>query len=111
LITSLALIAGCSNLDLDPQPALIHARFDPDARVIPMPTDVLRDAALGRLELPNDTAEEKAKLQQAAWMAFTSSMGGDIGLDKAAKALGMTRAQLEGFAINMLEATVYKLTK
>ena len=65
LITSLALIAGCSNLDLDPQPALIHARFDPDARVIPMPTDVLRDAALGRLELPNDTAEEKAKLTAA----------------------------------------------
>ena len=56
---------GCSNLELDPAPSLIHARFDPDARVIPMPTDVLRDRAVGRLDLPNDTPEEIAALTAA----------------------------------------------
>ena len=56
---------GCSDLGLDPAPALIHARFDPDASVIPMPTDVLRDPEIGRLDLPNDTVEELAKLNAA----------------------------------------------
>ncbi len=56
------VFAGCTTLELDPAPKIIHARFDPDASVIPMPTDVLRDAAAGRLNLPNDTAKERAKL-------------------------------------------------
>ncbi|HEX5061281.1 MAG TPA: hypothetical protein VFV99_18065 [Kofleriaceae bacterium] len=55
-------LAGCTTLELDPAPKIIHARFDPDASVIPMPTDVLRDAAAGRLNLPNDTEKERAKL-------------------------------------------------
>ena len=54
--------AGCTSLELDPAPKIIHARFDPDASIIPMPTDVLRDAAAGRLNLPNDTDKERAKL-------------------------------------------------
>jgi dienelactone hydrolase len=53
---------GCTSLELDPAPKIIHARFDPDASVIPMPTDVLRDAASARLNLPNDTDKERAKL-------------------------------------------------
>ena len=61
----LVALAGCTDLGLDPQPKLIHARFDPDARVIPMPTDVLRDKALQRLALPNDTDAERAKLTAA----------------------------------------------
>ena len=56
------VFAGCTSLELDPAPRIIHARFDPDASVIPMPTDVLRDAAAGRLNLPNDTEKERAKL-------------------------------------------------
>jgi len=69
---------GCSNLDLDPPPTLIHARFDPDARVIPMPTDVLRDRALGRLELPNDTPEELAALTpaEAEFYAYLETLDG-----------------------------------
>jgi hypothetical protein len=59
---SALLFASCTTLELDPAPKIIHARFDPDASVIPMPTDVLRDAAAGRLNLPNDTEKEKAKL-------------------------------------------------
>jgi hypothetical protein len=47
-------IAGCSQFDPDPPPRVIHARFDPDAKVIPMPSNVLRDDAAGRLELPAD---------------------------------------------------------
>ncbi|MDB4962944.1 MAG: Lipase-like protein, partial [Myxococcales bacterium] len=56
------VVGGCSDLGLDPAPTLIHARFDPDASVIPMPTDVLRDPDAGRLNLPNDSATELAKL-------------------------------------------------
>ena len=54
------VVAGCTDLGMDAAPKLIHARFDPDARVIPMPTDVLRDATAGHLTLadarsPNDS--------------------------------------------------------
>ncbi len=67
LIATFGLVfaVGCTTLDLDPAPRVIHARFDPDASVIPMPTDVLRDAAVGRLNLPNDTEKERAKLNAA----------------------------------------------
>jgi hypothetical protein len=61
----LAALGGCTDLGLDPNAKLIHARFDPDARVIPMPTDVLRDAAAKHLKLPNDTDAERAKLTPA----------------------------------------------
>ncbi|MEO8553182.1 MAG: hypothetical protein ABI678_24585, partial [Kofleriaceae bacterium] len=59
------ILAACSDLGTDPAPSLIHARFDPDARVIPMPSDVLRDAAAQRLDMPNDTAKDLAKLTPA----------------------------------------------
>ena len=59
---ALVLLVGCTDLSLDPRPRLIHARFDPDASVIPMPTDVLRDKATGKLDLPNDTDADRAKL-------------------------------------------------
>jgi hypothetical protein len=49
--------SACSQFDPDPAPNVIHARFDPDAKVIPMPSDVLRDAATGLLELPADDAD------------------------------------------------------
>ena len=64
-IIALAFMAGptaCTTLELDPPKTIIHARFDPDASVIPMPTDVLRDAVAGKLNLPNDTDKERAKL-------------------------------------------------
>jgi len=51
---ALAALTSCSNLELDPPSEVIHARFDPDAEVIPMPTDILRDAEAARLDLPLD---------------------------------------------------------
>jgi dienelactone hydrolase len=45
------IVAGCSDLSLDPAQKIVHARFDPDARSIPMPTDILRDATAGHLKL------------------------------------------------------------
>lgn len=51
---ALAALTSCSNLELDPPSEVIHARFDPDAEVIPMPTDILRNAEVGRLDLPLD---------------------------------------------------------
>lgn len=52
-LVSCSLLA-CSAYDPDDPPAVIHARFDPDAKVIPMPSDVLRDDVAGRLDLPID---------------------------------------------------------
>src|SRR3989304_3106614 len=61
--------ASCTDLELDPPPKVIHARFDPDARVIPMPTDILRDAAAGRLEIPlDDPGLSDAERELYAWM-------------------------------------------
>jgi len=70
--------AGCTTLELDPAPKVIHARFDPDASVIPMPTDVLRDAAAGRLNLPNDTEKERAKLNptEAEFYTYLETLDG-----------------------------------
>ncbi len=60
-VTALALAvvcsAGCSNIQLDPPAEIIHARFDPDAKVIPMPTDILRDADAAHLDVPTDDAD------------------------------------------------------
>ena len=61
------LLAGCG-LELDPPPPVIHARFDPDAKVIPMPTDVLRDEDAGRLDLPIDDTLTGAELELYGWL-------------------------------------------
>ncbi|HUS68606.1 MAG TPA: hypothetical protein VMZ28_28920 [Kofleriaceae bacterium] len=54
---ALALLCAACGLDLDDPPAVIHARFDPDDRAIPMPTNVVRDDDLGRLAIPTDDEE------------------------------------------------------
>ena len=59
------VLAGCANPELDDRPVLIHARFDPDAKSIPMPNDAARDAERGLLDLPNDTEKEVARLTEA----------------------------------------------
>jgi pimeloyl-ACP methyl ester carboxylesterase len=61
------LLAGCG-LELDPPPPIIHARFDPDAKVIPMPTDVLRDEEAGRLDLPIDDTLTDAERELYGWL-------------------------------------------
>jgi dienelactone hydrolase len=56
-------------VELDPAPPIIHARFDPDEKVIPMPTDVLRDDEAGRLDLPADDADiTDAEREFYTWM-------------------------------------------
>ena len=60
-----ALCTGCANPGFDDPPAVIHARFDPDNKSIPMPNDAVRDAAAGRLDLPNDTPAELARLDES----------------------------------------------
>lgn len=47
-------LLGCSTEPVRPSPEVIWARFDPAAGKLPMPTDLLRDDATGRLELPTD---------------------------------------------------------
>ena len=69
-VLALLLVVGCADLKLDDRPPIIHARFDPDAKSIPMPTDVLRDATCGKLDLPNDTPEDLARSSPPAEPEF-----------------------------------------
>jgi pimeloyl-ACP methyl ester carboxylesterase len=64
-LAAIASTLACSDVELDPPQPIIHARFDPDEKVIPMPTDVLRDDDLGRLDLPNDDDDERDGLTSA----------------------------------------------
>jgi dienelactone hydrolase len=78
-LAAFAPLAGsCADVALAPPPPLIHARFDPDDKVIPMPTDVLRDAEAGRLDLPNDDDEDLADLSPAErdFYAYLETMDG-----------------------------------
>lgn len=64
------VLASCS-LALDPAPAApVVARFDPEAGVIPVPSDVLRDREAGRLDLPIEAD------QTAAEVAFRQYLNG-----------------------------------
>ncbi|MEJ7603265.1 MAG: Ig-like domain-containing protein [Kofleriaceae bacterium] len=65
LVWFVGMVTACANPQLDPPSGLIHARFDPDGKAIPMPNDAVRDRALGRLDLPNDTPAELARLTPA----------------------------------------------
>jgi hypothetical protein len=65
------LLVGCANPHFDDRPVLIHARFDPDAKSIPMPNDAARDAERGMLDLPNDTEKELARLTEAEREFYT----------------------------------------
>lgn len=55
-----ALSMAACGLELDPPRAVIHARFDPTASVVPMPNDLLRDDPRGVLDLPLDGDELSA---------------------------------------------------
>lgn len=59
--------AGCS-VGLDPPPSVVQARFDPQAQVVPMPNDILRDAKSGLLALPIDDSLTDAEKELRTWM-------------------------------------------
>lgn len=69
----IAVVASSCGLSRDPIPPIIHARFDPDAKVIPMPSDVLRDADTGRLALPIDDTLTDAEKE---FYGFLNGMDG-----------------------------------
>ncbi len=62
---ALLLVTACADPNLDDRLPIIHARFDPDAKSIPMPNDAVRDPVAGVLDLPNDTPEDLARLTDA----------------------------------------------
>ncbi len=59
--------SGCS-LGLDPAPLVVQARFDPDAQVVPMPNDILRDKQTGLLALPVDGDLSDAEKEMRGWL-------------------------------------------
>jgi dienelactone hydrolase len=62
-----AWTAGCS-VGLEPPPQVVQARFDPQAQVVPMPNDILRDATSGLLNLPIDDSLTDAEKELRTWM-------------------------------------------
>ncbi|HTM20724.1 MAG TPA: hypothetical protein VL172_09460 [Kofleriaceae bacterium] len=78
-----AALSACADYQLDPPPEVIHARFDPDAKVIPMPTDILRDADAGHLDVPADDPDlTPAEQEFYAWLdtrdAWSSAMAATV---------------------------------
>lgn len=76
------VVAGCVPSPLrEGEGNVIRARFDPDAGVIPMPSDLVRDAAANRLALPiddpNDSPAEHELYQflntRDAWSVASSA--------------------------------------
>ncbi len=63
----LCLCAVSCGLPLDPPVAVINARFDPEAGVIPMPNDLLRNEEEGHLELPLDDDLNPAEREFREW--------------------------------------------
>ncbi|MCA9580477.1 MAG: hypothetical protein KC416_01705 [Myxococcales bacterium] len=59
---ALLAVAGC-DLSLDQEAEVIHAKFDPEAGIVPMPTDILRDDDAGHLDFdetdPDATEAER----------------------------------------------------
>ncbi len=98
------LLAACANPGHDDPPAVIHARFDPDAKAIPMPNDAVRDAERGVLDLPNDTDKELARLTPAekefyAYLetldGWSSLMSGTVELTGAVDPASITADNLQ----------------
>jgi hypothetical protein len=54
-------LAACSIAPAPEPPPVIHARFDPTSGVLPMPTDIVRDAAAGKLAIPSGPADVAGK--------------------------------------------------
>ncbi|MCS6799101.1 MAG: hypothetical protein NZ898_11320 [Myxococcota bacterium] len=69
-----ATSASACTLELEPPPAVLHARFDPVAGVLPMPNDLLRDAERGRLVPPLDRPDLSDAEREL--YAFLSTMDG-----------------------------------
>lgn len=74
LLVPSVLTLACANLDIEPAATVIHARFDPDESVIPMPSNVLRDAQLGHLDLPLD--DESLTAAERELYAFLNTLDG-----------------------------------
>lgn len=71
-VVALALVA-CTSYQPDEPSSSIRARFDPDAKVIPMPSDALRDDVAGRLDLP---VAEAGSAAEAELFTFLNTLDG-----------------------------------
>jgi hypothetical protein len=65
---------GCSELSLEAAPGVIHARFDPDEGVIPLPSDLVRDEETGRLDL--DATRDSLSAAERDVYGFLNTLDG-----------------------------------
>jgi dienelactone hydrolase len=86
LAIALALvpIAACS-LPLEAPPKVVHARFDPSASILPMPTDLVRDDQTGLLALPIADDLSPAEKELRGWLnqqdGWPSTIGATVSFD------------------------------
>jgi hypothetical protein len=111
----LCALTACG-LDLDEPGAVIHARFDPEAKVIPMPTDILRDEVAGKLDIPIDddlTAAERYLYERLDQMdGWSSASAAVVELDGAVETATVNPGTLEvwrwgALPVRVADATIH----
>ncbi|HEY8142812.1 MAG TPA: hypothetical protein VIG06_09075 [Kofleriaceae bacterium] len=112
LLCALAPV-GCG-LGLDEPVGVIHARFDPEAKVIPMPSDILRDEVAGTLDIPIDddlTAAERYLYEHLNQMdGWSSASAAVVDLDGAVETATVTPDTLEVWRWGLTPARVADAT-
>lgn len=68
LATVATVATSACSLTLDPAPNVVQARFDPTARVLPMPNDMVRDFKTGLLSLPVPDDLSPAEKELRGWL-------------------------------------------
>jgi hypothetical protein len=63
LVLAAFLIGGCGTQALDEGPDVLFARFDPDEKVLPKPTDILRNNDTGLLDIEPDEDMSPAEVE------------------------------------------------
>lgn len=67
-LTLLCAACGEEQAQLEPAPSVIHALWNPATSTLPTPTDLVRDATTGRLNLPVTAEMSEAERQFRGWL-------------------------------------------
>jgi dienelactone hydrolase len=67
-LTLLSAACGEEQAQLEPAPSVIHALWNPATSTLPTPTDLVRDATTGRLNLPVTAEMSEAERQFRGWL-------------------------------------------
>lgn len=99
---------GCSVAAPSAEPPVIRALFDPEAGVVPRPTDLLRDTRTGRLDLPTEPADLEGKTAAEIALllalerrdAWPSRMAAEVSFSGPLRAASITRESVRIFRMD-----------